>query len=115
MQVKDKRLTWTRLLHAGPRLLVTVKGGSHSLFDVLRPELPPVAVFGGHCANSFYVRADFSGDGTHIVAGCSDQNAYIWQARPHLPLVKCARKEVRHGSLSSDPWVDQAYKIRQVY
>ena len=75
-----------QLDHAGPRLLVSVKGGTHSLFDVLRPELPPVAVFGRQMANSFYVRADFSGDGTHIITGSSDNNAYIWQARCVLRL-----------------------------
>ncbi len=63
-----------------------MKGGTHSLFDVLRPELPPVAVFGRHLANSFYVRADFSGDGTHIITGSSDNNAYIWQVRKVGPM-----------------------------
>lgn len=45
----------------------------------MHPELPPVAQFRGHSVKSFYVRADFSPDGTHIVSGSSDRNAYIWQ------------------------------------
>ena len=71
---------------AGPRLLVTIKdGSSHVLYDVLRPELPPVAVFRGFEAKTFYIRAAFSPDGTHIVSGSTDKNAYIWQVRfqPH--------------------------------
>ena len=86
---------------AGPRLLVTVRGGSHALFDVLRPDLPPVAVFGGHCVDTFYVRADFSGDGTHIVSGSSDKNAYIWQARLCLEICCTHLDRAKMGSTST--------------
>ena len=51
----------------------------------MHPELPPVAQFRGHQVKTFYVRADFSPDGTHIVSGSSDRNAYIWEVRSKAP------------------------------
>lgn len=29
--------------------------------------------------SSFYVKAAFSPDGSHVLSGSSDRNAYIWQ------------------------------------
>ena len=64
---------------------MTIHGGSHLLYDVMHPELPPVAEFRGHQVKTFYVRADFSPDGTHIVSGSSDRSAYIWQVGYRAP------------------------------
>lgn len=70
---------------AGTRLLVSATNHTHQLFSALHPEQPPAAVFEGHIAGSFYVRACFSGDGRHILSGSSDSRGYIWEARPRPP------------------------------
>ncbi|KAI8105866.1 hypothetical protein M9434_000445 [Picochlorum sp. BPE23] len=62
----------------GTRLLVSYTGGHHLLFDVNRPQAGPIQWFGGHSVESFYVKSDFSPDGTHFMSGSSDNNVYIW-------------------------------------
>ena len=51
----------------------------HYLYDTLRPNIGPTAAFTGHVMSSFFIKACFSPDGTHILSGSSDKNAYIWQ------------------------------------
>ncbi|KAK9846359.1 hypothetical protein WJX81_002384 [Elliptochloris bilobata] len=63
----------------GGRLLVSATNNTHQLFSTLAPEQPPSAVFKGHIAGSFYVRACFSNSGRHILSGSSDAAAYIWE------------------------------------
>ena len=65
---------------AGSRLLVSVGNSVHYLYDTLRPNIGPTAAFTGHATSSFFIKACFSPDGTHILSGSSDKNAYIWQA-----------------------------------
>lgn len=86
----------------GNRLLVSATNNQHQLFSTLHPEQPPSAVFEGHIAGSFYVRACFSGCGRHILSGSCDAAAYIWEARAPplwraalqaLPLTGCATME----------------------
>ncbi len=67
---------------AGSRLLVSVGNSVHYLYDTLRPLIGPTAAFTGHVMSSFFIKACFSPDGTHILSGSSDKNAYIWQASP---------------------------------
>ena len=62
----------------GSRLLVSVSNHTHYLYDVLRPQQPPLAKFGGHSFRSFYIKAAFSPDGEHILSGSSDRYGYIW-------------------------------------
>ena len=61
------------------QLLVSHTGGHHLLYDVVRPDVGPVRWYGGHMVSSFYVKAAFSPDGTHIVSGSSDDSVCIWQ------------------------------------
>ena len=49
------------------------------LYDTLRPDVGPTAAFTGQATSSFFIKACFSPDGTHILSGSSDKNAYIWQ------------------------------------
>ena len=83
----------------GTRLLVSATNNQHQLFSTLHPEQPPSAVFEGHIAGSFYVRACFSGCGRHILSGSSDAAAYIWEARA-APLC--------HAALQALPWTGRA-------
>jgi denticleless len=62
----------------GSRLLASYIGGQHLVFDVGHPEHGPCQWFGGNLIDSFYVKSSFSPDGTHIISGSSDSNAYIW-------------------------------------
>lgn len=64
---------------AGSRLLVSVGNSVLYLYDTLRPDIGPTAAFTGHATSSFFIKACFSPDGTHILSGSSDKNAYIWQ------------------------------------
>ncbi|KAL0019055.1 hypothetical protein WJX79_000368 [Trebouxia sp. C0005] len=73
----------------GSRLLVSVGNSVHYLYDTLRPLIGPTAAFTGHVMSSFFIKACFSPDGSHILSGSSDKNAYIWQvdmpqAKPHV-------------------------------
>ena len=55
-----------------------------------------VQVFVGNAAkNSYFTKADFSPDGTHIISGTIDSQAYIWQARRTL---KPALRKIIHDS-----------------
>ncbi len=72
---------------AGSRLLVSVGNSVHYLYDTLRPLIGPTAAFTGHVMSSFFIKACFSPDGTHILSGSSDKNAYIWQASPFIVIV----------------------------
>ena len=52
----------------------------------LRPRAPPVCHLRGHRAPSFYVKAAFSPDGTHVASGSCDQRVYVWRVdRPAAP------------------------------
>lgn len=66
------------LLLTGTRLLVSSAASSHHLFDAVHPDTEPLASFTGHSNGSFYIKASFSGDGSHILSGSSDHRAYIW-------------------------------------
>lgn len=81
---KSKRSTKNVVLpsSAGSRLLVSVGNSVLYLYDTLRPDIGPTAAFTGHATSSFFIKACFSPDGTHILSGSSDKNAYIWQVGP---------------------------------
>jgi len=87
---------------------VSATNHTHQLFSALHPEQPPAAVFEGHIAGSFYVRACFSGDGRHILSGSSDSRGYIWEARPRPPRPagwRCpARRRRRALAVVCQPW-----------
>jgi WD40 repeat protein len=72
---------------AGSRLLVSVGNSVHYMYDTLRPLIGPTAAFTGHVMSSFFIKACFSPDGTHILSGSSDKNAYIWQASSFIVIV----------------------------
>ena len=58
---------------------MSVGNSVHYLYDTLRPGMGPTAAFTGHVTSSFFIKACFSPDGSHILSGSSDKNAYIWQ------------------------------------
>jgi WD40 repeat protein len=68
----------------GTRLLASYIGGQHLIFDVAHPEHGPCQWFGGNLIDSFYVKSAFSPDGTHLISGSSDSNAYIWSLEDKL-------------------------------
>ena len=64
---------------SGSKLAVTSYNDTIYLYDCMRPECEPVQMFKGHDVSSFYIKLTFSPDGSHILSGSSDSNAYIWQ------------------------------------
>ena len=57
-----------------------------AVFDLCAPRAPPVCHLRGHRAPSFYVKAAFSPDGTHVACGSCDQRVYVWRVdRPAAP------------------------------
>ena len=66
---------------------MSVGNSVHYLYDTLRPLIGPTAAFTGHVMISFFIKACFSPDGTHILSGSSDKNAYIWQASSFIFVV----------------------------
>ncbi|QDZ21897.1 WD40 repeat domain-containing protein [Chloropicon primus] len=64
---------------SGSRLAVTSFNDSVYLYDCVRPEIGPVGTCKGLEVTSFYIKLAFSPDGTHLLSGSSDGNAYIWQ------------------------------------
>ena len=69
---------------------MSVSNHTHYLYDVLRPQQPPLAQFGGHSFRSFYIKAAFSPDGEHILSGSSDRYGYIWSVSPCCTCRHCA-------------------------
>lgn len=64
----------------GNRLLTSLTGGHHLLYDIQSLcSSGPTHWFGGHTIGSFYVKSTFSPDGTHIASGSTDGGVYIWQ------------------------------------
>ena len=57
---------------------------THYLYNPLQPGSAPTASYTGHACSSFYVKACFSPDGSHILSGSSNKNMYIWQVRVDL-------------------------------
>ncbi|KAL4443774.1 hypothetical protein ABPG75_011511 [Micractinium tetrahymenae] len=76
---KQHGITSLALHPQGNQLLVSLTGGHHFLYDPLRPHIGPSRWFGGHTVASFYVKAGWSPDGTHIISGSTDRNVYIWE------------------------------------
>ncbi|GLJ48887.1 hypothetical protein SUGI_1031120 [Cryptomeria japonica] len=59
------------------------------MYNTLQPDKSPLKSFSGHELDSFYIKSCFSPDGTHILSGSSDGNAFIWQVdRPEESPVK---------------------------
>lgn len=48
----------------------------------------PVMKYTGHQNSTFYVKASLSQDGTYLISGSSDENAYIWNTKYPQPLVR---------------------------
>ncbi|XP_072980083.1 uncharacterized protein [Typha angustifolia] len=51
------------------------------LYDVFHLDKGPVNVFSGSKIESFFVKSAMSPDGTQILGGSGDGNAYIWQVK----------------------------------
>ncbi|KAI3428243.1 hypothetical protein D9Q98_006623 [Chlorella vulgaris] len=76
---KQHGVTSLALHPRGSQLLVSLTGGHHLCYDPLRPDTGPTRWFGGHSVASFYVKAAWSPDGSHIISGSTDRNVYIWE------------------------------------
>lgn len=48
----------------------------------------PLMLYTGHQNSTFYIKSSLSADGLYLISGSSDQNAYIWNTKSSLPLVK---------------------------
>lgn len=48
----------------------------------------PVMKYTGHQNNTFYVKSSLCKNGTYLISGSSDENAYIWNTKHSHPLVK---------------------------
>lgn len=74
---KQHGVTSLALSPDGASLLVSLTGGHLLLYDAKNPRREPGRL-GGHLCHSFYVKAAFSRDGTHVASGSSDNNVCIW-------------------------------------
>ncbi|CAM6123553.1 unnamed protein product [Calypogeia fissa] len=63
----------------GTRLIATCVDSKIYMYDVIRPERGAQSTFSGHVMGTFYIKAAFSPDGSHILSGSSDHNAYLWK------------------------------------
>lgn len=83
---------------------MSCNSATHHLYNAQRPDAQPIASYSGHVNNSFYIRACFSPDGSHILSGSSDQKAYIWAVSialkpgPPAPGSFQSRPSTRRGS-----------------
>ncbi|XP_044254807.1 protein lethal(2)denticleless [Tribolium madens] len=48
----------------------------------------PVMRYTGHQNSTFYIKASLSRDGSYLISGSSDENAYIWNTSYSRPLVR---------------------------
>lgn len=62
----------------GQHLLVASTDSCIYLYNARNVELGHTRVLTGHTATSFYIRAKFSPDGTHVISGSADAKAYVW-------------------------------------
>ncbi|GBG79386.1 hypothetical protein CBR_g29535 [Chara braunii] len=65
--------------HTGGRIIASCHNSNIYLYSVIHADKGPVKCYNGHVVSTFYVKATFSPDGTHILSGSSDKNAYVWQ------------------------------------
>ncbi|KAG0493010.1 hypothetical protein HPP92_006408 [Vanilla planifolia] len=63
----------------GVLLATSCMDNSIYLYDVLHLSKGPSKIFNGSKITSFYVKSAISPDGTHILSGSGDGNAYIWR------------------------------------
>ncbi|RZC33981.1 WD40 domain containing protein [Asbolus verrucosus] len=48
----------------------------------------PIMKYVGHQNSTFYIKSSLSRDGSYLISGSSDENAYIWNTNCSHPLVK---------------------------
>lgn len=84
---RGRGVTALALAPGGSSRIAAAYSDSHiALFDLHAPNAGPSAHLRGHRANSFYVKAAFSPEGTHVASGSVDQHVYVWQVdRPREP------------------------------
>jgi WD40 repeat protein len=63
----------------GSQLLASHKCGHLLTYSLGSLESGPTRCFSGHMVSSFYVKACFSGDGTHVASGSGDGNVHVWE------------------------------------
>ncbi|GAQ82389.1 hypothetical protein KFL_001100030 [Klebsormidium nitens] len=64
----------------GGRLIASSRNNHIYMYDALNPERGPFHSFTGHQSQSFYTKATFSPDDSHILSGSTDNHVYIWEA-----------------------------------
>lgn len=84
---RGRGITALALAPRGSSRVAASYSDSHiAVFDLCAPRAPPVCHLRGHRAPSFYVKAAFSPDGTHVASGSCDQRVYVWRVdRPAAP------------------------------
>lgn len=84
---RGRGITALALAPRGSSRVAASYSDSHiAVFDLCAPGAGPVCHLRGHRAPSFYVKAAFSPDGTHVASGSCDQRVYVWRVdRPTAP------------------------------
>ena len=84
---RGRGITALALAPRGSSRVAASYSDSHiAVFDLCAPRAPPICHLRGHRAPSFYVKAAFSPDGTHVASGSCDQRVYVWRVdRPAAP------------------------------
>ncbi|KAI4463386.1 lethal 2 denticleless protein retinoic acid-regulated nuclear matrix-associated protein [Holotrichia oblita] len=57
-------------------------------YNVSNCDPNPIKKYSGHENKTFYVKSCLSSDGSYLLSGSSDHNAYIWNTRYSEPIVK---------------------------
>ena len=77
---RRRGITALTLAPGGSSRIAAAYSDSHlAVFDLHAPHAGPLAHLRGHRAPSFYVKAAFSPDGTHLASGSCDNHVYVWQ------------------------------------
>ncbi|XP_044749254.1 protein lethal(2)denticleless [Coccinella septempunctata] len=70
------------------RLYVNCLDSSIYCYNIGTYNVNPIMTYTGHQNNTFYIKSALSKDGSYLISGSSDENAYIWNLKHPEPICK---------------------------
>ena len=101
-QTRSTGITSIAVDCSGSRLLASTIHGPLMLYDLNNPQRGPVRYYEGHYPHSFYIKACFSPDGTHVASGSGDHKLYVWET--DAPAREPYVFEGHHGEVAAVAW-----------
>ncbi|KAG5893365.1 hypothetical protein JTB14_000130 [Gonioctena quinquepunctata] len=92
----------------GIRLYANCLDNTIYCYNVGTYQTEPVMTYTGHQNNTFYVKSSLCKNGTYLISGSSDENAYIWNTKMTRPIAKLAGHSAEVTCVS---WCDKNYVI----